>query len=160
MRLTKMWSIVVVCVGLGGVTGTASATALSFQGTFQGDDQLGIFGFVAGSTSAVLRTWGFAGGTNANGEVISPGGFDPGLSLFGPDLLLQASTPLLATNNDGGASVPADPSSGEHFDSFIDTSAAPTLVALTAGADLLSGLERQRQCSELEHVWRRIFRAG
>ncbi len=133
MRLTKMWSTVVLCAGLAAVTGTASASALSFQGTFQTDDQLAVFSFVAGPTSAIMRTWSFAGGLNANGDVIAPGGFDPVLSLFGPDSLLQLSTPLLATINDGGASVPSDPGSGEHFDSFIDTSTAPTLVVLTAG---------------------------
>jgi hypothetical protein len=64
--------------------------------------------------------------------VISAGGFDPVLSLFGPGPSLLPSTDLLNFNNDGGAAVPADPASFEHFDSFIDTSAVP--IVLNPGA--------------------------
>lgn len=112
---------------------SGSAGSVSFQGNFTTDDQQLIFSFVAGPGNAVIQTWGFAGGTNAASQLIAAGGFDPILSLFGPGLSLQSSSPLLATIDNGGASVPADPGSGEHFDSFIDTGAAPTIVALIPG---------------------------
>jgi hypothetical protein len=132
MRLGYNFAIFALCTLLGAVSGTASAAALSFTGTFAGDDQLGIFSFVAGPGSAILRTWGYAGGTNANGMVISSGGFDPVLSLFGPGPSLLPSTDLLNFNNDGGPSVPADPASFEHFDSLINSSAVP--IVLNPGA--------------------------
>jgi len=130
MFLRHFYRVAMCCVGLGLVSATGSAASFSFQGTFSTDDQSQVFSFVAGPGAAVLRTWGFAGGTNANSIVIPAGGFDPILSLFGPGPLI-ASTPLLATNDNGAGNVPADPGSGEHFDSFIDT--ASPVVALTPG---------------------------
>ena len=103
MRFDKIARVSVLCACLGSVAGTARAAAFSFTGTFTTDDQLEIFSFVADSTSAVMRTWGFAGGTNAAGTLIPDGGFDPVLSLYGPDLSLLPSTGLLNTNNDGGS---------------------------------------------------------
>src|SRR5882724_1135106 len=124
MRWDNIARLVVLCACLGLVAGTARASAFSFTGTFNTDDQLEIFSFVADSTSAVMRTWGFAGGVNAAGSVIPAGGFDPVLSLYGPGPSLP-TTDLLNTSLDGGSSVPADPTSFEHFDSFVDTAAVP-----------------------------------
>lgn len=129
MRSYPLYNVFIFCAGLGLASGTASAAAFSFQGTFATDDQKEIFSFVAGPGGAVLRTWGYAGGTNANGDNVSSGGFDPILSLFGPGLLLQASTPLLASVNDG-ASVAIDPSTGAGFDSFIDTAGTPAIALI------------------------------
>lgn len=130
MRCDKIARLAVLCACAGSAAGTARASIFSFTGTFSTDDQLEIFSFVAGSTSAVMRTWGFAGGVNAAGSVISDGGFDPVLSLYGPGPALLPSTDLLNISTDGGSSVPADPTSFEHFDSFIDTAAVPlTLIA-------------------------------
>lgn len=131
MRPNTICGVALLCAGFGALTPAASAASISFTGTFNTDDQLEIFSFVAAPSGAILRTWGFAGGVNANGATIIDGGFDPVLSLFGPGPLLLPSTPLLGTNNDGGASVPADPSSGEHFDSFLNTASVP--IVLIAG---------------------------
>src|SRR5437868_14718404 len=108
MRSYSWYKIFVFCAGLGLASGTASAAAFSFQGNFSADDQKEIFSFVAGPGSAVLRTWGYAGGTNANGDLVPAGGFDPVLSLFGPGPLLS-SAPLLVINENGDGNVRADP---------------------------------------------------
>ena len=126
IKLSIFW-----CVGLCALASSVSASSFSFTGTFTTDDQQEIFSFVAGPGGAIMQTWGYAGGVNAAGNTIGAGGFDPILSLFGPDLLLQSSTNLLRTVNDG-VGVPADPGSGEHFDSLIDTSAP--LLALIPGS--------------------------
>jgi len=113
------------------------AAGFSFTGTFTTDDQARVFTFQAAATSAVIRTWSYAGGTNFAGTVIPRGGFDTVLSLFGPDGTLLLTTPLLATNNDGSGgpncTVATDPTSGAAFDACIDTGNAPTLVALIPG---------------------------
>jgi hypothetical protein len=132
MRSFKICGIVLTCAFLASVTPTASAASVSFSGIFTTDDQMEIFSFIAGATPVTLRTWGFAGGVNANGATILAGGFDPVLSLFGPGPTLVSLTALLGFNNDGGLSVPADPGSGEHFDSFIDSTSPP--IALIPGA--------------------------
>src|SRR5258708_3899936 len=130
MGSIKICGIVLLCAFLVALTPTASPASVSFTGIFATDDQMEIFSFVAGATPVTLRTWGFAGGLNAHGDTILAGGFDPVLSLFGPGPL-GPLTPLLAFNRDGGSSVPADLGSGEHFDSFIDTSSPP--ISLTSG---------------------------
>ena len=94
MRLRHLCGALVFCVGMSILPATVSASTISFQGSFSTDDQFQIFSFVAGPGPAVLRTFGFAGGTNGNGTVIAAGGFDPILSLFGPEPLSR-STPLL-----------------------------------------------------------------
>jgi hypothetical protein len=66
-----------------------------------------------------LRTWSYAGGTNANGQIIPAGGFDPVLSLFDATGGLLASSPLVATNDDG-TGVATDPSTGNAFDSLLN----------------------------------------
>src|SRR5215467_15619437 len=62
-------------------TGISSANNFSFVGVFSQDDQLEFFMFTAPSANVTVRTWGYAGGTNADGQLISAGGFDPILSV-------------------------------------------------------------------------------
>ena len=112
-----LWAVIALAVT------PAAASNITFTGTFLTDDQLEIFTFVPTGTNVVIQTHSYGDGSN---------GFDPVLSLYGPGLSLLASTPLLIINDNGGASVPADPIGGEHFDAFIDT--LPSLVPLTAGA--------------------------
>ena len=62
---------------------SAADFSLSFTGTFSDDEDIQLFNFTLGSTSDVtIRTLGYHGGTNAQGAIISAGGFDPVLSLF------------------------------------------------------------------------------
>jgi len=104
--------------------GVASASNFSFTGTFVQDDQLEIFLFTAPSASTVIQTWSYAGGTNANGQVIPAGGFDPVLSVFDATGGLTASSLLIGTNNDG-TGVAIDPATGNAFDSLISFNALP-----------------------------------
>jgi hypothetical protein len=95
----------------------ASAANFSFQGTLTRDDEVQLFTFSVGSPSTVtLRTWSYAGGVNAAGTTISRGGFDPILALF------NSSGVLITTNDDGNFNVPADPVTGENFDTYLQSS--------------------------------------
>ena len=96
----------------------AAATDFSFVGTLGNDDEVLFFNFDVGADSLVtLRTYSYAGGTNAAGQVIARGGFDPILSLY------NGSGVRIAQNDDGGASVPAD-INGVHFDTFLQSNLA------------------------------------
>jgi hypothetical protein len=65
----------------------ARATSISFTGTFAHDTDLATFTFTLLSPTAgvALRTWSYAGGTNAAGDVIPSGGFEPVLNLYMAD---------------------------------------------------------------------------
>lgn len=103
---------VVLAIGL--VAGNANATDFSFTGDFKDDDEVQEFQFtVAGPASDVtLRTWSYAGGTNAAGAEIVRGGFDPIVALF------DGSTGNLIDQNDDSGLV-TDPVSGAPYDSFL-----------------------------------------
>jgi hypothetical protein len=105
----------------------AAASSFSFTGTFLTDDELRIFVFTAPSANVTVRTWSYAGGTNALGQVITAGGFDPELSIFDITGGLSASSILIDTNNDG-AGVAIDPVTGSGLDSLL------TLTTLSAGS--------------------------
>lgn len=80
-------------------TGTGSAASFfSFNGNFTADDNVQLFNLSVGATSNVeFRTWSYAGGTNAAGQVIPEGGFDPILALFGSTGALFAQNAPSAT---------------------------------------------------------------
>jgi len=113
MRLCRLgfW-IVALCLSIG----VAAAGNFSFTGTFSQDDQLQVFQFTAPSASTLLRTWGYAGGTNFDGNLILPGGFDPILSVFDATGGLVSSSPLIDNNYDGPG-VATD--GGNAFDSLL-----------------------------------------
>ena len=113
MRLCRFgfW-IVAFCLSIG----VAAAGNFSFTGTFFQDDQLQVFQFTAPSASTLLRTWGYAGGTNFDGNLILPGGFDPILSVFDATGGLVSSSPLIDYNYDGPG-VATD--GGNAFDSLL-----------------------------------------
>lgn len=115
-----MRSFAIKALGLGVLAASlASAANFSFQGTFTRDDEVQLFTFSVGSTSTVtLRTWSYAGGVNAAGTTIARGGFDPILALF------NSSGVFIGQNDDGNSLVPADPVTGENFDTYLQTSLA------------------------------------
>jgi len=118
MRLSRLLCAVSVCLL---AAGTVSAANFSFTGIFGQDDQLEVFLFSNPSGTVTLRTWSYAGGTNAAGQVIPSGGFDPVLSLFDATGGLNALSPLIDFNNDGPG-VANDPVTGDAFDSLITIS--------------------------------------
>jgi hypothetical protein len=134
--------------GTGGGTGGGSGgstTAFSFIGTLQTASEVLFFDFTVASASDVtLRSYSYAGGTNAQGQTIQSGGFDPILALF------DAAGALIGQNDDGGsANVPVDPTTGVAFDVFFKRTlqAGTYKVAVSAfpnfalGPNLSNGFE-------------------
>jgi hypothetical protein len=85
---------------------SAFTTALSYTGTLATPETDEAFTFTLTSSSVVtFQTWGFGGGTNAAGNAIAPGGFDPLISLFagsGPNINIMTdgvSDPLADADN-------------------------------------------------------------
>lgn len=116
--LTKSLRVAVFAAAAILYAGSASATDVSFTGSFATDDTVQLFNFSVGALSTVsLRSYSYAGGTQANGNVVPAGGFDTILALFD-------ATGHLITQNDDGAGVPADPVTGAHFDTFLQSSLA------------------------------------
>jgi hypothetical protein len=78
----KFKALAAACL-LGLSMGSSSAANFSFTGDFENDNDVQMFAFSVGSFSTVtLRSWSYAGGTNASGATIARGGFDPILALF------------------------------------------------------------------------------
>lgn len=98
----------------------ASAANYSFSGTFDHDNDVQLFSFtVSAPTSVSLRSWSYAGGTNAAGAVIASGGFDPILGLF------DSAGALVREQDDAGCSlVAADSVTGYCWDTFYTTTLA------------------------------------
>jgi len=124
------WSRCALATFLGLLSaGIAGAGNFSFTGTFVTDDQMEVFLFTAPSVNTVLRTWGYAGGTNAASQPVPAGGLDPFLSVFdltGTGGLLTPASLLVATNDNGPqcpANAPncvsADPASGNADDALL-----------------------------------------
>jgi hypothetical protein len=93
----------------------AVASNFSFTGNFTQDDNIQLFTFSVGATSTVtLRTWSYAGGTNAAGQLIASDGFDPILALF------DSTGALIGQNDDGGCGqVSPDAETGACFDTYF-----------------------------------------
>lgn len=126
----------------------ASAANFSFQGSFTADDNVQLFNFTVGSTSTVtLQTWSYAGGVDAQGVTIPSGGFDPILALF------DSNGVEINQNDDGDGSVPADPTTGEHYDTYLQSTLAPGTYTVSVmeydnfanGPNLSNGFERTGQ---------------
>lgn len=101
-------------VGLGASNpALAVPTNFSFTGIFSADDDVQSFLFTAdGASTITLRTYSYAGGTQADGNIVSAGGFDPILAIFD-------SLGVFLGENDDGVGVPFDPNTGEAFDTLL-----------------------------------------
>ncbi len=113
--LTALWLVV------SGSAPSASAATLSYTGSLTQDDQVVLFPFtVTDPSDATFRTLSYGGGTDANGNPVSPGGFDPVLSLF------DGLGNLLTFVDDGSEpDINADPLTGLALDSFFTWSLTP-----------------------------------
>jgi len=110
-----------------GLAGSGQAANYSFTGTLANPNEVLLFDFSVGTTSDVtLRTYSYAGGTNAAGTVIANGGFDPILSLF------DSAGSMIDNNDDGDDDVPADPATGNQYDTYL------FLPSLAAGSYTVS----------------------
>ncbi|MFX1680878.1 DVUA0089 family protein [Mitsuaria sp. CC2] len=113
----------VAALGLSAVA-HAAPTNFSFAGSFAQANDVQTFTFTANGSSAVrLITYSYAGGTQADGNVVAAGGFDPILALF------NASGALVGQNDDaisgtpgtcGGGAVNPDPAGGMRWDTCLD----------------------------------------
>ena len=100
---------------------SASAADFSFTGNFALDNSKAAYSFTLASAATVtLTSLGYAGGTNAAGQTITRGGFDPVLSLY------DASGSAVDFNDDG-AGAPLDSVTGVGGDSLLS-------LALGAGS--------------------------
>jgi len=109
------------------VSPLAHASSISFTGTFSHDTDLADFTFTLLKPTAgvALRTWSYSGGTNAAGQVISSGGFEPYLNLYlaggtqmNPGFSGPCTVPL--TGNTVADLLP-DPTTGACGDVFYPT---------------------------------------
>lgn len=111
----------------------AGAVNFSFTGNLANDDTVRFFNFsLLAPASVTLRTLSYGGGTNAVGDGIAPGGFDPIITLFGD------AGNLIAQNDDDGddgifGGARPDPVTGGVFDSFLTFPNLTFLTPLPAG---------------------------
>lgn len=90
----------------------ATLTFESFSGSLSTDDSIALFDFTVNAPSRVgIKTLSYGGGLLADGTEISPGGFDPILTLF------DDSNTFLASNDDRGGRI--DPTTRAAYDSRI-----------------------------------------
>ncbi len=144
MKLSSVMLSLSVC---GVFAAAGMADDFSFTGTFTQDDNVQQFNFAVGAPSTVtLRTYSYAGGTNAAGQVIPRGGFDPILALF------DGAGNLLNQNDDGGCGkVPADSGTGMCWDTYLQSGLAPGNYSVTVmeydnfanGPNLANGFTEQ-----------------
>jgi len=98
----------------------AQAAAVSLSGSFTRDDEVRLLAFSTVATGLVtIETFSYAGGSNAAGVAVAPGGFDPVFALFSSD------GTLLGYGDDGASRT--DPVSGGAFDAWL-------AITLTAGS--------------------------
>ena len=98
-----------------GMSGTANAADFSLNGTFAQDADVYQFDFsVATESTVTLRTYSYAGGTQADGTVVAAGGFDPVLTLFDGD-----GNKLFFNDDDNTNTVDRDPTTDKAYDSFL-----------------------------------------
>lgn len=100
-------------------TAPANATSdFSFTGNLANSDDVQLVNFTVDEDDSyvTLRTWSYAGGTNAEGVYISAGGFDTVLNLFDSEgyWLEQIDD----DDADSGNVLP-DPDTGDAYDSFL-----------------------------------------
>ena len=119
-----------VCAGLAIISFNASAATFSFTGEFSADDDVQLFDFtVAGPSMVALRSYGYGGGTQSDGNVVSSGGFDPILALFN-----DAGILIAINDDDTTSTVNPDPDTTFEWDTYLTI-------------DLLAGDLSWRSCS-------------
>ncbi len=102
-----------------------SASNITLQGNFTADDNIQLFSVALAAPAAVdFRSYGYAGGTTATGAMAPRGGFDTILTLF-------SASGVFIDDNDEGAGVATDPTTGLAADARITTN-------LTAGNYILA----------------------
>lgn len=133
----------------------ALADDYSYIGTLDDPNQVLLFDFTVGAESNVtLRTYSYAGGTMADGTVVSSGGFDPILALF------DGTGAYITQNDDGGsAHVPGD--GGRYYDTYLNRLLAPGTYTVSVmaysnfanGPNLSDGFENDGSFNGRTNAW-------
>lgn len=98
---------------------SAAMVTFSFTGSFSADDDVQLVNFTVDTpadtgATVILRSFSYGGGTQGNGHAVTPGGFDPVLSLF------DAAGVLIGSNDDDlTGTVNPDPSNSVRFDTLF-----------------------------------------
>jgi hypothetical protein len=110
----------------------AAAANIVSTGSFLQDDNQKEFDFTLNTPATVIvQTWSFAGGTNANGQVIPAGGFAPVLTLFlDPTGFLPPAVDTGGTAPSGCGPRIIDPVSGFCLDGYLNENLGPGSCAL------------------------------
>ncbi len=123
---------------------TAHAATISYTGLFAGDGDVELLSFTLPAANTVtIQTLSFAGGVNAAGKTIAPGGFSPDVWLFDPTgtLLLADSpeSPDHAAPSDCGPRA-IDAASGFCWDAYLaaNLTEGTYTVALTQDGNVLA----------------------
>jgi hypothetical protein len=128
--MKKQAKIFLAALGILSTPAIAAPTNYTYAGTLTNPNQVLFFNFnVAAPSTVTLRTWSYAGGTNAAGVKIDGGGFDPILALF------DAGTGIkIGENDDGDNAVAPDPVTQYHFDTYLSAllSAGNYVVSVAA----------------------------
>ena len=132
-------TLLTACLGIFVNSGDVEAQGndFSFTNSFSADNDILLVDFSLDADATVtLTTLSYAGGINANGETVSPGGFDPILTLFDSD------RNFITSNDDGTPpDVNIDPISNLSYDPFleIDLSAGNYTAAVTQFDNFFTG---------------------
>jgi hypothetical protein len=103
------------------------AANFSFTGSFAFDTDVQLFTFTLLQPTAgvALRTWSYSGGTNAESDVITSGGFEPILNLYEPDGTQMnpgvGGPCTVPTTGNGLSDLLPDPVTGECADVYYPT---------------------------------------
>lgn len=123
--------------------GPSGAAALTFTGTLANDASVATDIFSVAAGNYVIDTKSYAGGTLADGTVLSAGGFDPVLTLFAGSGI--AGSPI-AFNDDGGPNVAFDPATFQNFDSYL-------AVTLSGGTYTLAITQSDNYWNAASQAW-------
>jgi len=116
--MKKLFGSILFFTALSTGAANAAVTTHQFTGNFNTGNDVFTYAFtITEDTLATFETFGYAGGTLANGTTVADGGFDPTLTLFGSTL----PTPVIS---DGGDAV-------EDRESTIDNYSWDDLIILT-----------------------------
>jgi len=116
----------------------ATTSNFSFTGNFNFDTDLQFFSFtlLSDTPNVTLRTWSYVGGTNAAGDSVAGGGFEPFLNLYtsdGTQMNPGPSGPCHAPTGDPLADLGQDPVTGGCGDVYYPTTLSFPGGTWTAG---------------------------
>jgi Abnormal spindle-like microcephaly-assoc'd, ASPM-SPD-2-Hydin len=119
MRL-RPWFVLLFAISL--LSSISSARDFSFTGTFNDPNQVQYFTFtVSPGSHVVLESYSYAGGKNAAGVQIAPGGFDPTIAVF----RTSDAAPWFKANDDDFVChwVQRDPTTNVCYDVYWEATA-------------------------------------